>query len=137
MVLRKSSVLARLSTKWSIEPCGELNRLVGFNASGAWTLLLRSGMLAMMPASILVLSRSDVLHTLRNRPAIRSDLEIPLRIRKTLGRIEDIFSCGFEELQGLVLVPVRELLRPGRPGTEQYKSATNNESQRSRNALHN
>src|SRR6516165_9693728 len=84
-----------------------------------------------------VLSRSDVLHTLRNRPAIRSDLEIPLRIGKTLGRIEDIFSCGFEELQGLVLVCLRELLRPGRPATGHYKSATNNESQRSRNALHN
>src|SRR5215469_18723528 len=47
------------------------------------------------------------------------------------------FSCGFEELQGLVLVCLRELLRPGRPATGHYKSATNNESQRSRNALHN
>src|SRR6516165_9390649 len=32
---------ALISTKWSIEPCAEPNRLVGFNASGAWTLLLR------------------------------------------------------------------------------------------------
>ena len=64
-----------------------------------------------------VLSGSDVLHTLRNRPAIRSDLEIPLRIRKTLGRIEDIFSYGFEELQGLVLVPLRAA-----PGQTRYRT---------------
>ena len=59
----------------------------------------------------IILRRSDVLYTLRSRPAVRNDLEIPLRIGKTLGRIEDIFPCGFEELQGLVLVRLRELLR--------------------------
>lgn len=59
----------------------------------------------------IILRRSDVFYTLRSRPAVRNDLEIPLRIGKTLGRIEDIFPCGFEELQGLVLVRLRELLR--------------------------
>src|SRR5262249_5669087 len=37
--------------------CGEPKRLVGMSGSGAWNLLLRSGTLATMPASILAISR--------------------------------------------------------------------------------
>ena len=129
---------ALISTKWSIEPCGEPNRLVGFNASGAWTLLLRfwnvgndasidlsdvavgggrSGhhFLDDHPPDV-VLRRSDVLYTLRSRPAVR-------KIRGAAG------PCPGPS--------ARVAARPGRPGTGHYKSTTNNESQRSRNALHN
>src|SRR5215472_11976283 len=119
-----------------------------------------SGTLAMMPASILatsrlgaagaaitfsmiiprdiILRRSDVLYTLRSRPAVRNDLEIPPAHRKDPWSHRGHLSLWIRGAAGPCPCPsARVAARQGRPGTGHYKSATNNESQRSRNALHN
>src|SRR6184192_2731830 len=56
-LLRKSSVVARLSAKCLTEPSGDPKRFVGTNGSGACTLFVRSGTIASTPSSGFFTSR--------------------------------------------------------------------------------
>src|SRR5437762_1810401 len=54
---RKSSVVARLSTKCFIDPSGDAKRFVGNSGSGACALLVRSGTIANTASSVFFTSR--------------------------------------------------------------------------------
>src|SRR2546430_11880237 len=54
---RKSSVVARLSTKCFTDPSGSAKRFAGNSGSGAWALLVRSGTIANTASSVFFTSR--------------------------------------------------------------------------------
>src|SRR5260370_274118 len=59
-----------------------------------------------------VLPCRDVLHHLRHGPAVWRRLEVPLRFRQPVGRVQKIFLWRFQVLQRLVLLRLRYLLCP-------------------------
>src|SRR5712671_1782467 len=76
-VFRKSSVVARLSTKCLIEASGDPKRFVGTSGSGACTLFVRSGTIASTDSSVFFTSRpgspaGDIITFSFTKPRIKS-----------------------------------------------------------------